>query len=105
MSCQGTMVGHTSSFPLAAPIVSTVGADGERALRRFRRKSVADALARYVSQVAGRPAALLDMEIPVGVNVSMRERLVPSALEFFNKLPPAQLAPIGSQLTLHCDDL
>jgi hypothetical protein len=42
------------------PVVSTAGFDGESGLRRFRRLSVADVLARHVSQLLGQRVALIE---------------------------------------------
>jgi hypothetical protein len=90
------------SFPAAVPIVSTIGLEGEGELRRFRRQSVADVLARYISQTVGQPATLFDI---AGAEGAVRERLVPGAIKALNQSSPARLVASGDRLTLRSDDL
>lgn len=93
------------SLPADFPIVSTVGFEREGQLRRYRRLSVADVLARYISQTLGQPATLLDIAVAEGADEVTRGRLVPSAIETLNRLPQARLLISGDQLALHSDDL
>jgi leucyl-tRNA synthetase len=85
--------------------VSTTGFDGEGQLRRFRRRSVADVLARHLSQWAGQPATLLDVPAADGADEMAREQLVPDAVQVLDRLPQARLVVSGDQLTLRSDDL
>ena len=99
------MRGTDNSLPGTFPIVSTVGFDGEGQLRRFRRLSVADVLARYISQVVGRPVTLLDLPVADGADRAARERLVPAAVDALDRLPQARLVVSGDRMTLDSDDL
>ena len=89
----------------AGPIVSTTGFEGEGALRRFRRESVTDVLARYISQTSGQPATLLDIGAADSVEEVEHRPLVSSAINAFNQLSPARLAISGDQLKLSTDGL
>lgn len=97
---------HSSNpFPAASPTISTIGFQGESKLRRFRRKSVADVLARYTSQLAGRPATLLDITAAEEAGEAERRKLARTASAIFHQLPQARLTSSGDQLTLITDDL
>jgi leucyl-tRNA synthetase len=93
------------SLPAASPIVSTIGFEGERQLRRLRRLSVADVLVRHISQTVGQPATLLDVAVVGGADEAVRKQLIPSAIEALNQLPRARLVISANQLVLSGDDL
>jgi leucyl-tRNA synthetase len=92
-------------LPVAHPIVSTTGFAGESQLRRFRRLSVADVFARFVSQTFGQPASLLDVAVMEGADERVRKRFVPGAIEALSRVPQARLVVVGDQLALSGDDL
>jgi leucyl-tRNA synthetase len=94
-----------SSFPATTPVVSTIGFDGEGQLRRFRRRTVADVLMRYTSQILGQPVTLLDVAAVDGVDEVTRKRLTTTAVGAFNQLPQARLVVSDNRLTLRTDDL
>lgn len=88
-----------------APVVSTVGSESEGQLRQFRRLSVADTLARFLSQVTGKPSALLDMTAADGADETIRKALVTGATEALGRLSADRITAHGDQLVLTSDDL
>lgn len=91
--------------PEASPIVSTIGFEGEGSLRRLRRRSVADVLARYLSQKIRQPATLLDASILDRVDGAMCDQFAPRAAEVLSQLPQGLLTISANQLVLNSDDL
>jgi leucyl-tRNA synthetase len=88
---------------MALPIVSTAGFEGESELRRFRRLSVADVLARHASQLLGRPAVLMEVAAPDADEGPGRPTAAASAA--LDRLPRTRLAISGGKLVLKCEDL
>jgi leucyl-tRNA synthetase len=86
------------------PVVSTAGFDGESGLRRFRRLSVADVLARHVSQLLGQRVALIEAP-PAEAEEEARDDLAAAAAAVLGQLPRARLAISGDKLILKCEDL
>jgi leucyl-tRNA synthetase len=102
---EACLPGLGKPLPAVFPVVSTVGLEGEGQLRRLRRLSVADVLARFVSQVLGQSATLLDVPVAEGLGEVARGRLIPDAVTALDQLPRSRLVEGGDQLTLNSDDL
>ena len=86
-------------------VVSTAGFDGESALRRFRRWTVADVSARFMSQVLGETVTLLEAPFPLDRGSSARDRLVPTGVAVLDSVSATRLASADGRLTLIGDDL
>lgn len=82
-------------------MVSTAGVKGERPLRRLRRQTVADVLARFISQTTGSARLLVEP----GADGAADPRLVKNAIEVLHRLPTGRLAASDDQLTLQSNDL
>jgi leucyl-tRNA synthetase len=88
-----------------APVVSTIGSESEGQLRQFRRLSVADTLARFLSQAAGKPPALLDLTAVDGADGAVRKALVTVATQALGRISGDRIAAHGDQLVVSGDDL
>lgn len=89
----------------AAPIVSTAGFDGENPIRRFRRRCVADVLARFTAQTTGIDVPVTDVPFSDSADGAAREHWAGAATDIVSALPEHRLAVAGDRLVLSADDL
>jgi len=99
------MGANDPSVAMLFPIVSTVGHPDEGAVRRFRRWSVADVRARYLSQTVGEITTLLDVPVLPAEDDAARARMVPSAIAVLERLSRTRIENAGDRLDLAADDV